>query len=50
MVSHFGEGAPPILVYFSGERDVHWGYGILTHGQMALVNEMQPVYTSAIYS
>ena len=29
---HFGVGAPPILVYFSGDWDVHWGYGILTHG------------------
>ena len=27
---HFGVGAPPILVYFSGDWDVHWGYGILT--------------------
>ena len=25
--SHFGVGAPPILVYFSGDWDVHWGYG-----------------------
>ena len=25
---------PPILVYFSGDWDVHWGYGILTHGHM----------------
>ena len=31
---HFGVGAPPILVYFSGDWDVHWGYGVLTHGQM----------------
>ena len=22
---HFGVGAPPILVYFSGDGDVHWG-------------------------
>ena len=27
---HFGEGA----VYFSGDWDVHWGYGILTHGHI----------------
>ena len=27
----FGVGAPPILVYFSGDWDVHWGYRILTH-------------------
>ena len=26
---HFGVGAPPILVYFSGDWDVRWGYGIL---------------------
>ena len=31
---HFGVGAPPILVYFSGDWDVHWGYGIWTHGHM----------------
>ena len=31
---HFGVGAPPILVYFSGDWDVHWGYGILTHGHI----------------
>ena len=33
--SHFGVGAPPILVYFSGDWDVHWGCGILTHGHVA---------------
>ena len=32
---HFGIGAPPIVVYFSGDWDVHWGYGVLTHGHMA---------------
>ena len=32
---HVGIGAPPILVYFSGDWDVHWGYGVLTQGQMA---------------
>ena len=32
MGSHFGVGAPPILVYSSGDWDVHWGYGLLTHG------------------
>ena len=33
--SHFGAfGAPPILepILNSGDWDVHWGYGILTHG------------------
>ena len=30
MGSHFGVGA----VYFGGDWDVHWGYGILTHGQL----------------
>ena len=32
---HFIVGAPPSLVYFSGDWDVHWGYGILTHGHMS---------------
>ena len=32
---HFGVGAPPILVYFSGDWDVHWVYGLLTHGHLA---------------
>ena len=31
---HFGVGAPPSLVYFSEDWDVHWGYGILTHGHI----------------
>ena len=31
---NFGVGAPPIVVYFCG--DVHWGYGLLTHGHMGL--------------
>ena len=34
MGSHFGVGAPSILVYFSGDWDVHWGYGILPHGHL----------------
>ena len=32
---HFGVGAPPILVYFSGDWDVHWGYD-LDFGPMAI--------------
>ena len=32
---HFGIGAPPILVDFSGDWDVHCGYGVLTHGRIA---------------
>ena len=31
---HFGVGPPPILVYFSGDWDVHWGYGVLTHSHI----------------
>ena len=31
---HFGTGAPPILVCFIGDRDVHCKYGVLTHGQI----------------
>ena len=34
--SHFGVGAPPILVYFSGDWDVHWRNGTLTHGHMGV--------------
>ena len=30
----FGVGAPPILVYFSEDWDVHCRYGILTHGHV----------------
>ena len=31
----FGVAAPPILVYFSGDWDVHWGIaGLLTHGHI----------------
>ena len=33
----FWVGAPPILVYFSDGWDVHWGYGILTHGHMIVL-------------
>ena len=33
---HFGVGAPPILVYFSVDWDVHWGYGLLTHGHISI--------------
>ena len=35
MGSHFKIGAPPIIVYFSGDWDVHWTYGVLIHGQVA---------------
>ena len=31
---HWGIGALPILVYFSGDWDVHWEYGALTHGHI----------------
>ena len=39
---HFGVGAPPMLVYFSGDWDVHWGYGLLTHGHMAVGQNVLP--------
>ena len=38
--SHFGLGAPPILVHFSGDWEVHWGYGILTHGHILIVQSV----------
>ena len=31
---HVGVGAPPILVYFSGNWDVDWEYGVLTHSHV----------------
>ena len=31
---HFGVGAPPILVHFSGDGDVHWRYRVLTLAHM----------------
>ena len=34
---HFGVGAPPVLVYFSGDWHVHWGYGLVTHGHVGFV-------------
>ena len=40
---HFGKGAPPILVYFSGDWDVHWGYGLFTHGHLC-VTEMSHIF------
>ena len=36
-------GAPPILVYFSGDWDVHWAYGLLTHDQMRSIETPQQV-------
>ena len=36
---HFG--APPILVYFSGDWDVHWGYGVLAQCPFAEMNMCQ---------
>ena len=32
---HFGVGAPPTFVYFSGDWDVYWGYRVLTYGHVA---------------
>ena len=40
MGSHFGVGAPPIRVYFSGDWDVHRRYGILTHGHVGFGGEV----------
>ena len=41
---HFGVGAPPILVYFSWDDwDVHWGYRVLTHGQLYMPLFMEPM-------
>ena len=34
ILRYFKIGAPPILVYFSVDWDVHWGYGVLTHSHL----------------
>ena len=36
-------GAPPILVYVSGDWDVP-GYGILTHGQMGVGQHLDTTF------
>ena len=41
---HFGVGVPPILVFFSGDWDVHWGYGLLTHGPMTTEEYVGPTW------
>ena len=48
---HFGVGAPPILVYFRGDWDVHWesGYNILTHVQIILAPAKQTIGLSGIH-
>ena len=33
---HFGVGTTHFRTYFSGDWDVHWGYGILTHSHIWL--------------
>ena len=43
---HFGVGPPPILVYFSGDWDVHWGYKLLTHGQVGPKKSVSKLATS----
>ena len=32
-----GRRTTPFRTYFSGDWDVHWGYGILTHGHMGVI-------------
>ena len=34
MVPFWGRCPTHFRTYFSGDRDVHWGYGILTHGHV----------------
>ena len=39
----FGRGAPPILVYFSGDWDVHWGYDLdLDHWTYCKAPDVSP--------
>ena len=41
---HFGVGAPPILLYFSGDWDVHWQYDLDFEKPMAIW-ESRPLET-----
>ena len=36
MVPFWGRCTTHVRTYFSGDWDVHWGYGILPHGQVAM--------------
>ena len=43
---HFGLGAPPNLEpFFSGELDVHWGYGFLTKGNIVSPNHVMGLHS-----
>ena len=46
---HVGIGAPPILIYFSGDWDVHWGYGVLTHGHVGLGTRPSQRFRVVVY-
>ena len=47
---HFGVGAPCILVHLSGDWDVHWGYGILTHGHLLTHTQNRCAPSSSAHS
>ena len=46
--SHFGVGefTTHFRTYSSGDWDVHWGHGILTHGHIAVEQEVLPTFAS----
>ena len=46
---HFGVGefTTHFRTYFSGDWDVHWGYGLLTHGHIAEETGRSPLVTSS---
>ena len=41
-MDHFGVGAPPILVFFSGDWDVHWGYDLAFDPWPHMVDKTTP--------
>ena len=47
MVPFWG-GAPPILVYFSGDWDVHWGYDLDFDPwpNRQTINKLVPTYSN----
>ena len=41
-----GEFTTHFRTYFSGDWDVHWGYGVLTHGHMMKLAFWVPLFDS----
>ena len=49
-IPFWGRCTTQFRTYFRGDRDVHRGYGILTHGQKRMPLHLPPFSTSSIPS